>query len=314
MLKYDVLCLGSATVDHFLVVEKPLSNIKLGDKVLITSREIHSGGGATNSAVALAKFGLKVKLLTKLGMDAEADYVQKELRRHGLKNIARYASKKKTDLAIIVSSHLEKDRIIYVHKGASSDLCVSDFKRRQLNCRWIYLATLMGKSFQTAKQILVLTKNQKLLFNPSLYLAQKGKKYLQPILSKTNLLVLNKEEAQALAGGKNSTQKLLQKLHLLGPESVVITDGPRKLFAYHQHKIYSLLPPKIKVVHTAGAGDAFTSGFLAGIIKGYSFVQALQLGEANSCSVIQHLGTKTKLLSEAEAWKFIQKYNIKVRS
>ena len=63
MFKYDVLCVGSATVDNFLTTEKSLKSIKLGDKVLVKGSEVHSGGGATNSAASLAKFGLKVMVL-----------------------------------------------------------------------------------------------------------------------------------------------------------------------------------------------------------------------------------------------------------
>ena len=76
---YDVLCIGSATVDHFLTTEQPLKAIRLGDKVLVKEMEAHTGGGATNSAVALRKLGLRVKILTKLGNDHNRDMIVKEL-------------------------------------------------------------------------------------------------------------------------------------------------------------------------------------------------------------------------------------------
>ena len=53
-------------------------------------------------------------------------------------------------------------------------------------------------------------------------------------------------------------------------------------------------------MQTAGAGDAFTAGFLAGIIKKNNFTDALRLGQANSTSIIQHIGAKGKLLNEKE--------------
>ena len=315
LCKYDVLCIGSATVDSFLNVETSFAKIKLGDKIIVSSIEKHSGGGATNSAVALAKFGLKVKVLTKLGNDHDGEFIAQELKSHKIDNTCQHHSNKHTDTAVILDYIKEKDRVIYVHKGASEDLTGHDLKLSQLNTTWIYLATLMKTSFKTGEIISKYASKHKipLLFNPSLYLAQKGKAELKPILSATKVLVLNLEEAQALLKDKNSSvEKLLQELHALGPETVVITNGPKKLYTYHKNYIYSLLTPKVKVVHTAGAGDAFTAALLGAMIKKYSFEESLRIGQANASSVIQAVGVKHKLLSEKEALKMAEKHRLKV--
>ena len=309
---YDVLCVGSATVDNFLMVAKSLSKIKLGDKALVESLEKHSGGGATNAGAALKKLGLKVKILTKLGDDHDADFIYQELKKYKIKNICKVRSRRNTDVSTLISSSVERDRIIYVHKGASKDLSINDFKKYQLRARWIYLATLMCKSFQTAKIIAEHARKKKinLLFNPSLYLARRGRKSLKSILKATTVLVLNKEEAQALLRRKAQMKGLLLGLSKLGPETVVITNGNKKLCALHQDKIYSLIPPRVKVVHTAGAGDAFTAGLLAGMIKNYDFKKALKLGQANANSVIEHIGTHNKLLNTKEALKAMKKCRV----
>lgn len=314
MFKSKVLCVGSATLDTFLTIESSLSSLKLGDKVLVQSIEKHSGGGATNSAAALSKLGLKVKVLTKLGDDHDADFILKELKKYKVKNVCLHQSKKSTDAATILSSVKEKDRIIFVHKGASADLSITDFKSSALKVDWIYLASLMGKSFQVANYIIRNKKEKvKLLFNPSLYLAKQGKQSLRAILTATDILVLNKEEAQALLNTTSGDfTVLLQGLHRCGPKTVIITDGRKKMQALANNYIYSLTPPNIQIVHTAGAGDAFTAGFLAGIIKHYSFEEALQLGQVNATSVIQHIGAKNKLLTESEAKELIKKYKIKI--
>jgi sugar/nucleoside kinase (ribokinase family) len=313
--KFDVLCIGSAVVDHFLETQEKFKEIKLGDKVLVKNLEVHSGGGATNAAAALSKMGLKVKMLTKLGMDKEADFVLNEMKQYSVKNICLHRSKKGTNFSALITSEKEKDRVIYAYKGASQDLSLNDFKKSQLRARWIYLGSLMGKSLQTAKQIVQDAKKKKIkiFFNPSLYLA-KNNKLLKSILEATSILVLNKEEAQALLGKKTQSYKqLLLGLHKFGPETVIITNGPKILYASYEDGFYSILPPNVKVKHTAGAGDSFNSGFLAGIIKKYSFEDSLKFGIANSLSVIQHVGTKNKLLNEKEALQVIKKYKLRVK-
>ncbi len=311
----DVLTIGSATVDHFLTIDQPFSSIKAGDKILVKHVETHSGGGATNAAAALSTLGLKVKTLTKLGKDHDAEFILQELKKYNVENICRHRSRHHTDSATLISSTKEKDRIIFVFKEASRDLCLPDFKKEHLQVKWIYMGSLMGKSFEVGITVARYAQQNKvsLLFNPSLYLANKGKKYLQPILRVTTILVLNLEEAQAVLHTSSSkVEFLLQQLQRLGPSIVIITNGEKPLHALFHRMIYSLQPPKVKVVHTAGAGDAFTAGFLAGIIKKYSFEDALRLGQVNALSVIQHLGAKEILLDERGAWKWVKKFRIAV--
>jgi len=316
MSRYDVLCVGSATVDTFLTIEQPFSSLKLGDKVLVKSVDKRSGGGATNAASALSKLGLKVKTATKVGDDDDGNFILKELKTDQIENICRIRSRQQTDLATVISSTKERDRIILVHKGASTDLSAQDLQSSKINCSWIYLATLTGKSQQTAFEIATIAKKKdiNLLFNPSLYLAQKGKKQLSPILHNTAALVLNKEEAQALLKTSSSNfEYLLKELQKCGPQIVIVTDGRKGLYALYKRTMYSLTKtPDVKIVHTAGAGDAFTSGFLAGLIKNYSFDDALRLGQVNASSVIQHVGAKVGQLTENEAKTMMKKYNIKI--
>ena len=314
MLPYDVLCIGSATVDHFLKVETSLSKIELGDKIKVPELATFSGGGATNAGVALAKLGVKTKILTKLGNDHAADIVEKELKIFGVQNICKTRSRKNTDSATILSFSQDKDRVIFVHKGASQELALADWEAAPKQMQWIYLASLTGPAFHLARKIaaFALKSEIKLLLNPSSYLAQNGKKHLHHLLQATTVLVLNKEEAQALVGKKSVPSVLLTLLSQQGPQTIVITDGPRKIFASHQGKQYFLTPPVVAVKDTTGAGDAFAAGLLAGMIKKHSFTDALRLGQVNALGVLQHFGAKYRLLSEKEGKEWIKRYRIKV--
>lgn len=194
-----------------------------------------------------------------------------------------------------------------MHKGASKDL---SYKKINSQPKWIYLSSLIGKSLETGIKI---AKNSKsnILFNPSSYVAKLGKTKLKSILNKTQILVLNKEEAQYLLKKKTSSINLLKDLQRLGPKVVIITNGNKTLYAINNNLTYSLTPPKVKIVHTAGAGDSFTAGFLAGIIKNYKFEDCLKLGQVNSSSVIQAIGTKIGLLNLSQAKKQMKKIKIK---
>ncbi len=329
LFRNDALCVGSAVVDRFLLIDAPFSTLHLGDKILVKNIETHSGGSATNSAAALSRLGLKVSLLTKLGKDHDAEIILKELKKYRVRNLCRSHSPQNTDTSTIISSSREHNRIIFTHKGASQDLQLSDLKHLPVIFpQWIYFGSLVGPSFAAAKNLAKTVQRSgiKLLFNPSLYLVQKGKNYLRPILQAATILVLNKEEAEALAGKRirNSDKKMVEKekssaqllraLQALGPASVVITDGKNKLWALHEGKIYSARPPKVRVVETTGAGDAFASSLLAGIIRKWSFEDCIRLGLINSTSVLQQVGAKNNLLTWREALQLMKRCRIEVNA
>jgi len=312
---FDVICVGSSTMDVFTKISSKFSKVKVGDKVLIKEIEKHSGGGATNSAVSLAKLGLKVGCLSKVGDDHDGDFIINELEKEKVYWFKTKKSKRRTSLSIILSSKKEKDRIIYTYKGASDDLKWKDFSKTKFKTKWIYLATLLEKSFKTAKKIVDYAEKNgiKILFNPSSYLAEKGKSKLKFILKRTEVLILNKEEAKKLLRSKEDKIEILaKKLSLLGPKIVIVTQGPKELILYSE-RIIKAKPYPVKVIHTAGAGDAFNSGFLAGLIKNKDLVECLKMGMAQSASVIQHYGTKNKLLKWKEIQTFVKKKRVKVK-
>ena len=312
--RYDVLCIGSAVVDHFLVMQEKFQEVKVGDKILIKDIEVHSGGGATNVAAGISRLGLRASILAKLGNDKEADFIVNEMKQYKVKNICLHHSKKSTNFSTLISSKKERDRIIYTYKGASSDLTPSDFKKSQLKAKWIYLGSLMGRSLKTGREIVEYAnkKGIKIMFNPSLYAAKKANQF-KLLLQSSEVLIINKEEARALVEKKYLAGKqLLLEVFKLCSNTIIITDGAKKVYALHDSQAYCLIPPDVKVVHTAGAGDAFNSGLLAGLIKKKPFDYCLKLGIANSLSVIQGIGTKNGLLTEREADSKIKKYRMKV--
>src|SRR3989338_3631277 len=122
------------------------------------------------------------------------------------------------------------------------------------------------------------------------------------MLENTDVLVLNREEANLLLGLIHAEYEMLLKgLHLAGPEYVVITDGKNGVHAYDGKNAYYLQSHKINVVETTGAGDAYASAFVAGLIKTGDFKTAMKIAMVNSESVLLHKGSKNRLLTWKEA-------------
>lgn len=308
---YDVITIGSSTVDIYGIVDKGYNEIKKGDKVLVSKLDIEIGGGGVNSAVGLRRMGLRTAFLGKLGKDHNALLVKDELKKEKIDIIDIKPSQELTSYSFILVSKKQGDRIIYTYKGASDHLKYNEISLNKIKTRWIYMATMMKESFKTCENIAKFAKQKGIfiLFNPSTYLAAKGKQYLKNILRNSEAIVLNKSEAKLLLGTKSEDIIFIVKeLYKLGPKIIAVTEGAKNLHAYDGECLYTLKPYKVKVVSTAGAGDAFTSGFLAGIIHKNNFRHALELGMANAASVLKYYGTKNKLLKYNEALKFMEKH------
>lgn len=312
---YDIITLGSATVDVFGTINKRYKDVSPGDKVLVEELDFEIGGGGINSAIAFSRMGLKVGFLGKIGKDHNGIKIIRELGKENIDFMHLKPSKDFTSFSFILESKKEQDRIIYTYKGASDHLKHTEIDWNMLKgTNWIYLATLLKESFKTAEMVAQFAKKNgiKLMFNPSSYLAKQGKKGLKKILDGTTILVLNKQEGKALLGTrKDKIEFILKELYRLGPDMVVVTDGPKGAHVYDGEIYAHMKPYKVKIASTAGAGDAFASGFLAGIIK-KDYAHALELGMANSASVIQYYGAKNRLLKYSEAKKFINSKRNKV--
>ena len=81
----------------------------------------------------------------------------------------------------------------------------------------------------------------------------------------------------------------------------VITDGARGGKVCINQKVSFFEGEKVKkVVDTTGAGDAFASGMVAGVLYGKSYDQAVQWGIKNATSVLKFIGAKKGLLKLGE--------------
>ena len=89
---------------------------------------------------------------------------------------------------------------------------------------------------------------------------------------------------------------LMVCLRGLGPKIVVVTDKNKLISCSDGDREYFLKPNKVKVVERTGAGDAFASGFVAGVIAGKTIPESLRLGLREGESVIRYFGAKNKLL------------------
>ena len=318
---YDVITVGSATVDIFVKthyseiikrckkkgIECDLQAYPIGSKILVDKMHETVGGCGVNTAIALKRLGHKVAFLGNVGKGNNANFILDQLKADNVEVLAIKDKTVESGTSIILDS-IEHDRTILAFKGANNHLQWSKINKNKLKTKWFYFSTMIGESFNTQTKLAKYAKNNNIniIFNMSEYLAEKGLTYCKPILQHTTIFICNKEEASLLTK-KSQPKDQFKKLTKAGPKIVIITDGEQGAIAYNQTNTYHIKTKKVKVVETTGAGDAFASSFLSGMIKKNDIKFALQLARTNAESVIQHHGATNKLLKWREACKEMNK-------
>lgn len=106
-----------------------------------------------------------------------------------------------------------------------------------------------------------------------------------------------------------NVDEMLKTLHSYGAKVVVITDGKHGVQAYDGQYRYLLPPYPTKVVDTLGAGDAFSSGFTASMIRSGGDVElSLKMGAANAAGVVGALGAQGGLRTDRECQDFVAQH------
>lgn len=294
-MKFDVVTFGSAVIDVFVYTDiserKGFMNYPIGEKILIKKLKFDVGGGGTNTAVAFSRLGFKTGCICELGDDENGRRALELLKKEKVKFLGEKVKGELTGYSVVLDSK-GGDRTILTYKGANDEVDLKDIGK--FKTKWLYFSSLLGKSFETQKKLAEMLKKKgtKLAFNPSSYLIKE--KNLSSLLKLTDILILNKQEAEMLARDKK--KNLLEELHSLTRGIIVITDKNKLISCYDGNRKYFLKPHDIKVVERTGAGDAFASGFVAGIIVGKPINECLKLGLKESESVIKAFGSKNNLI------------------
>ncbi len=338
-MKTKIFSIGGATFDmfvrtndHSLIQMRDAESCKdwlcfeHGGKVKVNEVEETFGGGAANTAVAFSKLGFDASFLGKVGFKY-GNQVIENLNKQGVNTaFARKTKKDKTGFSVILNT-FKGDRTVLAYSGANQYFSAIDLPIKELKtANWIFLNHLSEKNTKIPQLILkVLKKNPniKLAWNPGLEQLKMGAKKCKGLLSQTEVLILNKEEASLFAKKPyqiaetrkwnrhmptrlkkrilphyaDDVSEIIVDLLNTGLKKVVITDGRNGAQASDGKWLYFCPAITSKRVDTLGAGDAFGSGFVGGLIRHEDLKIALKYGTLNANSVVHVCGAQNGLLT-----------------
>lgn len=275
-----------------------VEEFKLGEKYEVDEVTFSTGGGATNGAVTFARQGLESKFIGKIGHDPAGDAVISDLKKDRVDvHDVFYSKDLKTGYSSILVSP-KGERVVLVHRGASTNFEKKDFNLKAVEGDWLFITSLAG-SLDVIEMLIndAKAKHMKVALIPGSGELKQAHKLVK-LIKGVDVVSANKEETQQLIKGETIEELAVNLAKYTGGIGVV-TDGPNGVAASDGQKgcragMYEDVP----VIDRLGAGDAFASGFVAGIAKGWPIEDAIVLGSANSTSVVSYIGAKTGILHE----------------
>ncbi|MFH0791876.1 MAG: carbohydrate kinase family protein [bacterium] len=321
---YDIITFGSATRDIFLNIDglkvikgKSITGELLAlasdSKIPVEDLYIRTGGGGTNTATTFINQGFGVAYCGAVGDDKMGKEVVDDLKNRGVDcSFISYIKGKQTNCSVVLSSpSLHRTNLVF--RGASSFLEKKNISFNKLKkAKWFYFAPFAKENIELFISLVDFAfKNKiKVAVNPGLPQLLLPLAKLKQFLSKTDILVLNQEEASLLT--KIPYQKeieIFKRIDELCPGIAIMTKGGVGVTVSDGKYLYSapsLRSKEMILVDATGAGDAFGSGFVAGLIRTNDIIKAIQLGMANSASCLSKWGAKDGLLKKKDKFSLVK--------
>ena len=311
----DVVCIGILVADIFA---PPLPRLPdAGELLPVGELLLQTGGCAANTGADLAKLGVGVAVVGKVGHDIFADFVRRDLKEKGVDVSAIRVSATAPTSRTVILPVIGQDRR-YIHSvGANAELSVADIDLDLVaRARVLYVGgyrlfpgfddTSLAQLFQFARQ-----HGVKTVLDVAGVRAEEGLGPFRQVLPVTDVFLPNDDEARLITGASDP----LQQAHTFieaGVGTAVVTLGSRGAVAMTRELTLRAGVFRVEVVDPSGGGDAFDAGFIVGLLEGWDLRQTLEFASAIGASACTALGCTAGVFTRAEALAFLDRKHLNI--
>jgi sugar/nucleoside kinase (ribokinase family) len=308
-MKLDVVSLGILVAD---VIAVPVERYPERGRLVLTERmTLNVGGCATNSAIGMARLGLKVAVIGKVGKDALGDFILSALEAEGVKTDGISRDEDAGTSSTMVMVHPDGERSFIHNIGANAKI-----REEELDLEFIGGAgllhiggALLMPGFDGAPLARTLARSKQMGMTTVLDTAWDGTgqwmNLLQEALPKVDYLLPSIEEA-AMLTGESEPEKIAGRLLAEGVKVVALKRGGKGCYVGSQGEGFFVPPYRVEMVDSTGAGDAFVAGFVTGVVKGLGLRKCAEMGNAVGALCVTGLGTTGGLPRLDELEKFMR--------
>jgi sugar/nucleoside kinase (ribokinase family) len=308
-------CAGILVKDTFCGPLKALP--APGELVAIDAFKTRVGGCAANVAIDLRKQSQTVELVGCIGQDAAGAHLVKELQAAQV-NCDQLASTAEYPTSETVILLVEGEDRRYLHSfGANQAFKVSDIGRDWAAVLDLFylggLFAMPGIVTDELSELLAFCREQKVITVVDVVLptAFRRTAEMERLLPHIDWFLPNDTEAAALAG-KADPFEAIRAFRNWGGRDIIVTLGDQGAVAAFGNECWRCQAHPGQTVDPSGAGDAFASGLITGIAKGWEFPRTLQYASLLGASATWMVGTTDGVLTEAQAERIMAEEPVKI--
>jgi len=294
MSRFDVVGFGALNVDKLFKVNKIAAK---EEESFITNFAETCGGSAANTVVGLARLGCNVGFIGKVASDREGKMQLEEFRREGVDTNGIAVSNRGRSGAVMGFVDENGERALYIDAGVNDHVEFNEKSMRYASqAMFLHLTSFVGEeSFQTQMKILeTIPEDVKVSLDPGALYARRGLASLESIVERAFVLMPNAGELERLTGMadyRKGAEAMLSK----GVKVVAVKLGSKGCYVTDGRRSHSVEAIKVSVVDTTGAGDAFSAGFLYGLIKHKSLEDCGRIGNFVASRCTTKMGARVGL-------------------
>lgn len=306
--KQSVLCAGIIVLDHGC---SPIKHFpREGELIATSGMALTLGGCAANVGVDLTKMGVHSKILGKVGDDDFGQIILQKLKNTGadISKIIKQ-SNSPTSQTLVINVMGQDRRFIHLI-GANEGFADKDFKKKDSEgCKVVYLGgyLLMDKLtpnhvaevFRDAQMRGAKTVLDVVTPGPGDHLEK-----LKPILPFVDVFLPNDTEAKLISGIENPIEQA-RFFKSLGVKTSIITLGNQGTLLLNDNDCFKAEIFKVNYHDGSGSGDAFTAGYISGVLENKSEIECLEIGSALGASCVRTQGTTEGVFEKKECVQFL---------
>ena len=282
----------------------------VGETVEGMALDTEPGGKGYNQAVAASRLGATVNFITAVGGDEFGTQCDRDLIEENVQGryIIRFADQR-TAFALVANS-ADKQSQVYVYPGAIRSVAPEHIiKYGDVIAQSGLLLVQNEISIESlcAAVDIAYKADVPVIYNPA-----PAREMPRDVFSKLLCITPNETEAATLIGADPNlpldVDQAIEQLHELGVKNVIITLGSEGSVVSDGKQAVRVLPLKIPVVSTTGAGDAFNAGFAVAYIGSGDIFEAAKYASVASGLQVMRPGVIASLPYREEAAKYYKDY------
>ena len=263
---------------------------------------MNPGGKGANQAIAAARLGAEVTLISKIGYDLFGLQALEIYRSEKINTEFIFTDQKSPSGVALISVDSYGENSIIVAPGASRSLSTEgiDKAKSKLEEADIILMQL-EVPIETVEYAATIAKSygKKAISNPA-----PASVLSNSFLSCVHTILPNRIEAEMLSGIKvideESAWRAAKAIGEKGIENVVITLGKDGAYVKEKEE-YTMIPAKeVETIDTTGAGDVFCGAFSVYLSENHTLTESVEFANAVAALAVTRMGAQSAIPCKRE--------------